>query len=683
METVRPTWMDRVRCRLSVLAARPVLLFVVLLTANALARPYANFAHDARLYSVQVLNQADPGSYDDDLFLRFGSQDQFSIFSRLAAPLAAGFGLEVTFFGLYLVFNSLLILALQRLVSALVADRGLAVLGLIFLMVAPQPFGGLHIFQVQEPFLTPRILANALVLFGLERLLAGRYLLSFLLLLGAATMHPLMAQGGLAIWVLVVAWDFLPRLVFFGAIGAGALALIGLLFIPSLGLALFGGMDEEWREIVRLASAYNFPDEWKPRDWLSIAVSLSVLTGSAFLLRQQNPAHARFLALTALAGTAGLLGTIVGCEMGYAFLFQAQPYRILWVLQALQAPLGFWLVTRLWAIDKPLPRLTSAGLMAFFWISTGPLLEVCFPVFVLPFLIVCIRGLDPAPRRPDWLQASLLYSLVVGCVAWGGYKCGIILVNAQAFAPLLDTLDLVRLFMDNLGPMTWALLALAIAGWLVQRPTLRRAALVLTLALLSQLVFFVVPNLPAYRDHATRHQGDLKQLADFLGKGRHPGQPRPTFYSSLGRIDYLWVELRAKSYFDWAQIVGCLFNRGNAEEGRRRALLVRAFEVDRFREGLVFMPDSNRRMIEGLFQADLETLTPTRADLERLCLEEDLDYVILKQEFPGLVKRSFGQVHLYDVREIRLGLRGPADSVLAAHSDARSSPRVMTTTFQP
>ena len=58
-------------------------------------------------------------------FLKLPSdwQDELSIFSRLAAPLASWFGIEATFFGLFLVFNALFIFALQRFVLALVDDR--------------------------------------------------------------------------------------------------------------------------------------------------------------------------------------------------------------------------------------------------------------------------------------------------------------------------------------------------------------------------------------------------------------------------------------------------------------------------------------------------------------------------------------------------------------------------------
>ena len=107
MTTTSPTWSDRVCQAIDRLAAQPSLLLCVLLALNALARPYAGIAHDARLYSAQVLHQLEPESYSDDLFFRYGSQDQFSIFSRVAAPIVNLLGLQAAFFAIYFLFNGL------------------------------------------------------------------------------------------------------------------------------------------------------------------------------------------------------------------------------------------------------------------------------------------------------------------------------------------------------------------------------------------------------------------------------------------------------------------------------------------------------------------------------------------------------------------------------------------------
>src|ERR1700722_13580752 len=141
------------------LAAKPWALFLVLLALNTIAQPYAGITHDARLYSVQVLNRVENGAYADDLFFRYGSQDDYSLFSRLAAPLASLVGLSSAFFVLYLVGKSLLIFGMMRLVQTLVPNAAAATLALFYCMVFPIHYGGHHVLFVQENFVTPRMLA--------------------------------------------------------------------------------------------------------------------------------------------------------------------------------------------------------------------------------------------------------------------------------------------------------------------------------------------------------------------------------------------------------------------------------------------------------------------------------------------------------------------------------------------
>jgi hypothetical protein len=44
---------------------------------------------------------------------------------------------------------------------------------------------------------------------------------------------------------------------------------------------------------------------------------------------------------------------------------------------------------------------------------------------------------------------------------------------------------------------------------------------------------------------------------------------------------------------------------------------------------------------------------PTVEDLFRLCREDDLDYVVLEQEFDGLYSASDGRYFIYDCRHVR------------------------------
>src|SRR4051812_32939290 len=112
MAVTTPTWLPRAAEAIRALAQHPWALFALLVALNAVGRPCTCTAHDARLYSLQALNQAEDGAYAGDVFLMHGSQDQFSLFSRLVGPLVGVLGLRLSFFLLYMVFNTLFLFAL-------------------------------------------------------------------------------------------------------------------------------------------------------------------------------------------------------------------------------------------------------------------------------------------------------------------------------------------------------------------------------------------------------------------------------------------------------------------------------------------------------------------------------------------------------------------------------------------
>ena len=138
-----------------------------------------------------------PGRFAGDLYLRYGSQDRYSVFTVLIAPLVRICGLHVAFFCVYLASKALFFWGLLRLSRVLISSNVALVLALIHLAIAPVAFGGNEIFHVNESFLTPRLSSCALVLLALERLLTGRMVIAGLLLLGSFLLHPLMAVGGI------------------------------------------------------------------------------------------------------------------------------------------------------------------------------------------------------------------------------------------------------------------------------------------------------------------------------------------------------------------------------------------------------------------------------------------------------------------------------------------------------
>jgi hypothetical protein len=532
------------------LVDRPVLLFLVLLAANAITRPYANIDHDARLYSLQVLNQAENGSYQNDLFLRYGSQDKFSLFSLLLAPAVKVFGLEPTFFVVYLAANVLFVLALSRLVRRLVEDRLLALLALLCLVIAPLNYGGSRVFHVHEPFLTPRLLAVALVLFRLDRLLQTRYRSSLLLMVLAGLLHPLMAVGGLLTWAGVFLVDWLgwrPA-----ALVAGGCALAGAAFLamPSVAGRFLGTMDDAWRDAVLRATPFNFVSEWAVPDWINVLLCGVGLAAGVALNFRQDPRRACFNTIVFLVGVAAVLGTLLAGALPYALPLQGQPYRALWILKVLQIPLCFVLADRLWRSDSALRQVFALALLAFFVITSALPVEWCLPLFFLPVLVVYFRGLERQPRRPDWVMCSVVTSVVLGEFVWALFKEGLCLQHRAELLVQRDHYDLILILIGTVGLLPWVALFVGLLAGLARLGVGQRSLALgcLGVFLAASLFFFLFPRTHFIRDSKTGDLADILFVRDFLGRQSPPAGSHPTFYSAYGKAKLVWLELKADSY---------------------------------------------------------------------------------------------------------------------------------------
>src|ERR1700694_3272409 len=80
---VRPLSADESRPAYSTLEVTVLLLLCVI--AWALSHGYRGIFHDAGLYTLQALARLAPAALGQDVFLRFGSQDRYTIFSPIYA----------------------------------------------------------------------------------------------------------------------------------------------------------------------------------------------------------------------------------------------------------------------------------------------------------------------------------------------------------------------------------------------------------------------------------------------------------------------------------------------------------------------------------------------------------------------------------------------------------------------
>ena len=115
-----------------------------------LIHPYRGIEHDSVLYAVLALARLQPAALGHDLFVRYGTQDNFTVFSPLFAAAIRQVGLEraaaiLTFVTHVAFFGAAWLLA-RRLMSPL-----LALLAVGLLVVLPSWYGSTVCSRISRP----------------------------------------------------------------------------------------------------------------------------------------------------------------------------------------------------------------------------------------------------------------------------------------------------------------------------------------------------------------------------------------------------------------------------------------------------------------------------------------------------------------------------------------------------
>jgi hypothetical protein len=291
----------------------------------ALQHPYAGIYHDAQLYTIQALARVHPAELAQDVFLRYGSQDRFTLFSPLYAAAIRTLGLGPAAATLTFLFHCAFAAALLMLARRLLPGH-LVWVGLGLVCVVPLTYGAQKVFFVMEDFVTPRLLAQALVLVALAALLDRSYSLALLAVLGAGLVHPIMALTGCAVGVFVEPLFARRRKAVL--IGAALLGGAGFALLTQQQVQL--RFDEAWWSLVHGGLPYLFPLEWRKFDWARVLVVATVLFAG---MRRLPGGPARTMCRAALfASFAAIALNIVGSDLlRLVLITQLQPWRVLWL----------------------------------------------------------------------------------------------------------------------------------------------------------------------------------------------------------------------------------------------------------------------------------------------------------------------------------------------------------------
>ena len=306
---------------------------VLLLCASAwmLSHSYLGLFHDAGLYTLQALARLNPASLSQDVFLRLGSQDRFTLFSPLYAGAGKWFGIETAAATLTFVFQMTLFAAAWALARAVMPAR-MALYGLAVFIAIPGDYGTDRIFTCVEQFLTPRMAAEALVLASLAAAFSAHRWLALAIIGLAALLHPIMAGAGV-VALLCLHGTSNSR---FGVhlrvvVAALAIAVAALTAATIVKPAvLWGQFDAVWLDLVRERSPYLFLSRWQLDDWARVAVTVTTLT-AGLIAPSGNRVHSLCRASLVTIAVGFALTYIGGDQLHLVLFTQMQPWRWQWL----------------------------------------------------------------------------------------------------------------------------------------------------------------------------------------------------------------------------------------------------------------------------------------------------------------------------------------------------------------
>jgi len=647
---------DAFGARLTALSRRPWTLAGILFLLNALFVPYLGIIHDAQIYSGLVLNRLDPELLAGDLFFQFGSQDKFSLFSPLLAPLAGEVGLETAFFIGYLISIAFFMVAVVRFITRLWPDSPGAVAGLVFLALIPVEYGGFVPLHVLEPFLSARIPACAFTLWAMSDLLDQRVFRGAIFLALGAALHPLMALPGAMLVILVAIQRHWGTRGTAFLIGVACALLAGLLAYPPLAYRLFGQADGEWFELNRQSNCYQFPLEWTAEQWLRNLFALAALGIAAWQVRNLATERSRVLAAASLIGIAGFFGCLAFTQLDYALLLKGQAYRWLWLPLALMPPTLFDMVCSAWRSAEHRRGVAVLAIPIAFELTGFGSSELLAFLVLMPLVVYAFVVYAKSMPWTDKLNAAVILSVLASltlcavCHVWAYLTLG---GELREQASIYFEIAIILIV---LGPGVVFPLCMIGTALLERLGRTAPATVAMVLAGLAlHLGMFGWTQSEQFKSHRPMSE-ELRFVDRFLNQHRAESATPICVYSDFGKLGQYWVEWRTRSFYDSFQLAGMVFHRETAVEGKRRATIVAPFEAAGLsKKSWQAMPEICKPKIEAWLDRRIENSPPPQADdLMRLARESSIDYVILfNSRVDGLATAQCGKVSIYDCRALR------------------------------
>jgi hypothetical protein len=588
-------------------AAMHAFIFLLLCAVMwTLVRPYGGLVHDAQLYAAQALATLDPSILGGDIFLRFGSQNDFTIFPRVYARLLETVGLERAAAILTFVC-SLLWLALGWMCARRLSSTHMAWLALGLLISVKAWYGAYHVFRGGELFLSARLPAEVLSLAAITAYLSGHRLAAGVLVLIAGTLHPLMALPvGLLLGFILVEqrWGVEGLKTLFPVLIIGGTA--ATLLVPND----IGVNSDAWVTAMQTRNTFLFPVEWRLADWQHHALVLSTVLFAYVSAR--SSLLVSFSASTIMLGVTGVaLAVIAGAIPESPTLLQAQPWRWLWpvvITAIIVLPIT---LTHLWQAEAASLNRSCAILLLSSWITMSTIGGG------LAIAALCIywkqSDLSHSARRAIRFGAWFVLIAAVLSAILTAWQCALYPLDSGSDARLTQRLV-------NALPTNSIAVTAIMACWLLAGLTARsRVASFVAVACSLALLFVVMPR--AHRTWTAERYTAEAYEAFASWRAIIPETSEVLWPSNPTGV---WILLERRSYMSRQQFAGLLYSPNLVPTMQARAAAL---------EPLV-APGWWTLAAHSDTGAPKE-LTPDL--LNQICRAPELDYVVAGNEIDGYI----------------------------------------------
>ena len=604
-----------------------------LITCWFVTHPYHGIRHDSLLYAVQSLSRLYPEAYKNDIFILHGFQDNYTIFSRLYSFAISWLGLNKATTVFMLVGHALWLSASFYIARILLNGKSFWIF-LLLLFTLPGNYGYEGILSYGEPFLTPRIFAEALTILSIVFFIKKRLFLSVIFLIVALFIHPLMAGCGL-IFLLIYSQQFKLR-----SILIQSLIIISTLFVlAKAGIGPFGNllqvMDDQWYQLVKLRNSHVLIGMWDTEAFNLVLFDCSIILSAMVIVSDKQR---RFLSSALITGISVLVVSWFGADLLHnVFIIQIQLWRAFW-LTHLFAYLAMALLIANWRSSSDISRiLLLCYLTAWFSLDrTGGILSLIVLILfyfnqrnykdlVISKAVVTFAYLLPAVIGSFWL---LTQAQNITASSNNDHK---LLVGSFVILFILKTRVIVTIAF--------------LFFWKLMTKVKNRLPATIILILMV-LIFSLVIKAYSFRSQFSANE---KCLSRETFKNKIPVDSVVYWQDSVKNT---WLTIGRSSYASFNQGAAIPFSRELAMKLEERLKRLKALSV---KDSIL---SRKERSLLGRAPGH-----PTIKGLIHVCHDPELDFVVLSSKFPdGLPDGSIDEYYdkkkdvfhyLYDCQYIR------------------------------